>query len=115
MNNALTPTEKYERQKELARLRQKRFYEKNSETIKQKKKSDRMELKQLRTQMVNTQINPPIVPAPAPKRNALDDLAQYASEDEYEAELTQPFEQEEEDFTPENELETDDEFEFEAK
>ena len=83
MNNVLTPAEKYERQKELARLvRQKRFYEKNSETIKQKKKSDRMELKQLRTEMVNTQINPPIVPAPAPKRNALDDLAQYAS-DEY--------------------------------
>ena len=113
MNNALTPAEKYERQKELARLRQKRFYEKNSETIKQKKKSDRMELKQLRTEMGNTQINPPIVPAPAPKRNTLNDLAQYASEDEYEAELTQPFEQEEEDFTPENELETDDEFEFE--
>ena len=34
--------------------------------------------------MGNTQINPPIVPAPAPKRNALGDLAQYASEDEYE-------------------------------
>ena len=53
--------------------------------MKQKKKSDRMELKQLRTaEMGNTQINPPIVPAPAPKRNALDDLAQYASDDEYE-------------------------------
>ena len=38
------------------------FYEKNSETIKQKKKPDRMKLKQLRTQMANTQINPPIVP-----------------------------------------------------
>ena len=63
MNKALTSTKKYERKKTLARLRQKRFYEKNSETIKQKKKSDRMELKQLRTQMANTQINPPIVPA----------------------------------------------------
>ena len=102
MNNALTPAEKYERQKELARLRQKRFYEKNSEIIKQKKKSDRMELKQLRTQMVNTQINPPIVPAPAPKRTALDDLAQYASDDEYE-EPTQQFEEDEEYFLPENE------------
>ena len=112
MNNVLTPAEKYERQKELARLRQKRFYEKNSETIKQKKKSDRMELKQLRTQMVNTQINPPIVPAPAPKRTALDDLAQYASDDEYE-EPTQQFEEEEEDILPKNEPEFDDEFEFE--
>ena len=84
MYNVLTPAEKYERQKELSRLRQKRFYEKNSETIKQKKKSDRMELKQLRTQMANTQINPPIVPAPASKRTDLDDLAQYASDDEYE-------------------------------
>ena len=64
MNNALTPAEKYERQKELARLvRQKKFYEKNSETIKQKKKSDsRMELKQLRA---NTQINPPICSSPS--------------------------------------------------
>ena len=44
MNNALTPAEKYERQKELVRLRQKKFYyEKNGETIKQKKKSDRDE------------------------------------------------------------------------
>ena len=34
-----------------------------------------MELKQLRA---NTQINPPIVLAPAPKRTALDALAQYA-------------------------------------
>ena len=42
-------------------------------------------MKQLRTQMAtNTQINSPIVPAPAPKRTALDDLAQYASDDEYE-------------------------------
>ena len=66
MNNVLTPAEKYERQKELARQRQKRFYEKNSQTIKQKKKSDRLELKQLRTQMMaNTHLNPPIVPAPA--------------------------------------------------
>ena len=74
-----------------------------------------MELKQLRTQMANTQINPPIgVLAPAPKRTALDDLPQYAaSEDEYEEQTAQSFEQEEDDFTPENELETDDEFEFE--
>ena len=62
--------------------------------------------------MVNPQINPPIVPAPAPKRTALDDLAQYASDDEYE-EPTQQFEEEEEDILPKNEPEFDDEFEFE--
>ena len=71
-----------------------------------------MELKQLRTQMVNTQIHPPIIPTPGPKRNALDDLAQYASDDEYE-EPTELFEEEEEDFLPENEPATDEDFEFE--
>ena len=56
--------------------------------------------------MANTQINPPIVPAPVPKRTALDDLGQYTSDNEYE-EPTQHYSEEEDDYMPENEPESD--------
>ena len=57
------PADMYEHQKDLARLRQKKFYDAHKEKLLRQKRSDRRELKRLRLQVVEMQ-----APAPAPRR-----------------------------------------------
>ena len=57
------PAEMYEHQKDLARLRQKKFYDAHKEKLLRQKRSDRRELKRLRLQVVEMQ-----APVPAPRR-----------------------------------------------
>jgi len=59
--------EGYQRHLELARNRQKKYYEAHSDAVKQKKKDDRRELKELRERFTNLAVAP--VPAPAPVCN----------------------------------------------
>jgi hypothetical protein len=60
----LDAAEMYEHQKELARIRQKRFYDAKKDDILKKRKADRKELKRLRRQVEQMQ-----VAAQAPRAN----------------------------------------------
>jgi hypothetical protein len=60
------PADMYGHQKELARLRQKKFYDAHKAKLLQKKRAERRELKRLRIEVVELQQAP--APAPAPRR-----------------------------------------------
>ena len=60
------PADMYGHQKELARLRQKKFYDAHKAKLLQKKRAERRELKRLRLEVVELQQAP--APAPAPRR-----------------------------------------------
>jgi len=75
------PADMYGHQKELARLRQKKFYDAHKAKLLQKKRAERRELKRLRIEVVELQQAP--APAPAPRRrgNRPDGPIQFTDEE----------------------------------